>query len=389
MQILPSDLLTLKDKPIKILVRANNWLGDAVMSTPSLGVLRSCFPRARIHLLANPAVAEIFKAHPWVDEVLVIDSKDSKATQSFLKKRFLGLLGHWRLAKLLRSYHFDVVFIFPFSFTSAFAPWLAQIPRRIGYIKDARGWMLTQGVPGAEMDFTRHESHLYLHLLRRVGVIQESPPSPQLNLEKSEILKFQSRLEKVGIRPEDWVLGLNPGAAYGSAKRWLPERFAAVAYSCLRQIQMQNRRVKIVITGGSQEKDSAQEIIHAFYGLASLDERQLMIDFVGQTTVRELMALITRCNMFVTNDSGPMHLSATLATPTVAVFGSTNDRATFPLSVSGRAVVVKKTVDCSPCMKRECPIDHRCMTAIQPQDVMEAILKLNKKIDEPPSFRLL
>ena len=167
-----------------------------------------------------------------------------------------------------------------------------------------------------------------------------------------------------GIGPDDFVLGINPGATYGSAKRWYPERFAVVA----RELGL-SWRAKVVITGGPTEAGMAGEIAATMDGAC--------LNMAGKTDVRQLMALIKRCNFFITNDSGPMHIAAAFGVPLVAVFGSTDSSATYPLAK--HAVVVRQAVDCSPCMKRECPTDHRCMTAVTPEMVLEAAERLKER----------
>jgi heptosyltransferase-2 len=164
-----------------------------------------------------------------------------------------------------------------------------------------------------------------------------------------------------GIGPDDFVLGVNPGATYGSAKRWYPERFAVVARDL-----GQAWRARVVITGGPTEAGMAGEIA------ATLDGACL--NMAGKTDVRQLMALIKRCNFFITNDSGPMHIAAAFHVPLVAVFGSTDHRTTYPYA--DNALVVRKETDCAPCLKRECPTDHRCMTAVTAEDVVAAAKKL-------------
>jgi heptosyltransferase-2 len=164
--------------------------------------------------------------------------------------------------------------------------------------------------------------------------------------------------------PGDFVIGINPGAAFGSAKRWYPERFAEVA----RQLA-QLRNAKIVIFGGPGETDIAAEIEQQLCGNC--------LNLAGKTSVRGLMALIRNCNLFITNDSGPMHIAAAFGVPLVAIFGSTDHATTAPYTE--RAVLVRKDIECAPCKLRECPTDHRCMTAVSADDVVQASLCLLEK----------
>ena len=166
-----------------------------------------------------------------------------------------------------------------------------------------------------------------------------------------------------GIERDDLVIGINPGATYGSAKRWYPERFAAVADElCSRW------GGKVVLTGGAGEAGIATEIQACMH--------QECLNMAGRTSVRELMALIRRCNFFITNDSGPMHLAAAFGVPQVAIFGPTDHTTTSPFSEL--AVVARRETGCPPCLKRECPTDHRCMTAVTVEDVLQSALALRK-----------
>jgi heptosyltransferase-2 len=201
-----------------------------------------------------------------------------------------------------------------------------------------------------------HQSQNYLALLAHFGITGTSK-AQLLVTTNAEDASIASRLAENGITGSDFVLGINPGATYGSAKRWYPDRFAAVAHAI-----SEKWGAKVVITGGPGEAAIASDIERELAGYC--------LNMAGKTSVRELMALIKRCNFFITNDSGPMHLAAAFGVPLVAIFGSTDHSTTFPLSDS--AVVVRESVDCAPCMKRECPTDHRYMLSVNVEDVVNA-----------------
>jgi heptosyltransferase-2 len=192
-----------------------------------------------------------------------------------------------------------------------------------------------------------------------------SVPPQTLAVTPAEEEWCRAALQQGGVGAHDLVLGINPGATFGSAKRWYPDRFAAVAEELASRWGM-----KVVITGGREEAALAAEIEQAM-SLPALN-------FVGQTNVRQLLALIKRCNFFITNDSGPMHIAAAFQVPLVAIFGSTDHTTTYPLAT--RTVVVRQTTDCAPCLKRECPTDHRCMSAITAAMVVEAAEKLKEQL---------
>ncbi|MCL2760836.1 MAG: lipopolysaccharide heptosyltransferase II [Desulfuromonadales bacterium] len=329
-----------------ILIRGVNWLGDAVMTTPAIGTVRQVFSDSRITLLATPLVAEMFSSHPWINNVVVYEPKG----------KHKGLRGRFKMASNLRKHNFDLAIILPNSLDSAIIPWLAGIPKRIGYATDCRGLFLTNGVSASKRLMVGHQSGYYLKMLEYSGIISEKMPQ-LLFTTPDEDAGMVSLLADKGISSNDFLIGVNPGATYGSAKRWYPERFAAVADELAMKWG-----AKIVITGGKGEIDIAGEISGMMINPS--------LNLAGKTGVRELMALIKRADFFITNDSGPMHIAAAFNVPLVAIFGSTDSSTTYPLS--DKAVIVRKPFDCAPCMKRECPTDHRCMTAVTVDDVINA-----------------
>jgi len=334
----------------RILIRGTNWLGDAVMTTPAMGRIRNFFPEARVTLLANPLVAELFASHPWIDDTMIYDRKGEHK----------GVSGRFKIAAELRNCSFDLAILLPNSLDSAIIAWLARIPRRLGYATDGRGLLLTDRVPLSVRMLTGHQSGYYLAMLDYCGITGEQEPQ-LLTTTIAEDEQVNRLLEAEGIHADSTILGINPGAAYGSAKRWYPERFAAVADHLARRWG-----ARVVITGGVAEAGIAGDIAGKM--------TTPCLNLVGKTGVRELMAVIKRCNFFVTNDSGPMHVAAAFGVPLVAIFGSTDNTTTFPLSQ--QAVIVRKQVDCAPCMKRECQTDHRCMKEVTVEDVIAAATTL-------------
>lgn len=334
----------------KILVRAVNWVGDAVMTTPAIGVIREHFPHAEITLLANPMVAQLFLPHPWIDHVVTFDRNGAHK----------GIIGRLRLAAQLRRQAFDLAVIMPNSFDSALIPWLAGIPLRLGKNSDGRGFMLSDNFTPDASTAGCHEVEYYIGMLKYFGITGKSD-MPFLATTPAEDSYARTLLRNHNILDDDFVIGINPGAAFGSAKRWYPERFAEVA------TQLSNLwSAKIVIFGGPGETDIAVEIEQK----ASAN----CLNVAGKTNVRELLALIHRCNFFITNDSGPMHIASAFNIPLVAIFGSTDHTTTSPYTDS--AVIVRKKTDCAPCKLRECPTDHKCMTGVSADDVIEAATNL-------------
>jgi heptosyltransferase-2 len=333
-----------------ILVRATNWVGDAVMSLPALRALRERFPRARISILAKPWVADLYRREPFCDRMIPCTATD--------------LASKWRAARDLRSFDFDCAILLQNAFEAAAVAFAARIPARIGYARDGRAPLLTIALavprPG---EIPRHERFYYLELLRRAGIIDRIPENTSIRLEGASAARESgsARFRELGMG--DVVIGVSPGAAYGSAKRWLPERFAEAANSLARELG-----ASVALFGSQAERDLCASIA----GSIAVPTR----NFAGETSLGEFIDLAAACRVYLTNDSGAMHISSALGVPTVAVFGATDDTTTGPTGPLAR--VVREPVECSPCLKRECPIDHRCMTRVSAARVAETALNLLK-----------
>ena len=336
----------------KLLVRAPNWIGDAVMATPTLSALRERFKEAEITLLAKPAVAALLERHPDVDRVWVYCDPGEHA----------GLGGFFRLARALRRERFDLAFLFQNAFEAALLAALAGIPERAGYAADGRRFLLTRFLSRKEAPV--HQRDAYLFLMNLWGGVRQAR-RPSLKVTEEEKRRARVRLESHGISGSDLLAGINPGAAYGSAKRWLPVRFAAVADRL-----SERHGAKIVIFGGPAEVAVAEQVAD--------EMKRPAVILAGKTGVREAMALISECGLFITNDSGPMHIASAFDVPLVAIFGPTNPAATSPAGLYDRWVQNK--VECAPCTHRECPIDHRCMEGMSVEAVLnEAERQLARK----------
>jgi heptosyltransferase II len=336
----------------RILIRATNWVGDAVMSLPALQTVRARFPDAHIAILARSWVADIYARETFADEVIRYDAG-----------RGVGdLSGKWRVAADLRKRRFDTALLLQNAFEAAAIVRLAGIPRRIGYDRDGRGWLLTDAVPVPRKgEIPRHERFYYLELLRRAGLIDTLPESPAIRLGGAAQAR-QAGLERFKIMGFEDVTGLSPGAAFGSAKRWLPERFAESAAALERPV---------ALFGSKDERELCRQIA------GDLRNRGILThNFAGETTLGEFIELAAACRLYLTNDSGGMHIASALGVPTVAVFGATDHTGTGPTGPLAR--VIRQQVDCSPCLLRECPIDHRCMTAVSAKIVAETAADLLK-----------
>lgn len=368
--------------PEKILIRSTNWIGDAVMTTPAVHTIRENFPNTEITMLAMPWVADIFRLSPDVDKVLVYDKKD------IYPGRIKGVL---KLANHLQQYRFDAAILLQNAFEAAFIAWKAGIPLRAGYKRDGRGFLLTHGVELTAEIRARHQVHYYQMMLAGLG-LDLGPDKLRLPLSDEltgwakgyiECLKGQgpfstqdgkahpegnvsaeSRETKEKTIP---VIGFNPGAAYGPAKRWPAEKFGQLAALIA---QHHGERGCIILVFGTKDDTDAARVIKEYSARTPFH----VFDMTAKTTLQQVMALIQCCNAFVSNDSGLMHVAAGLETPTIAIFGSTDHIATGPFS--DRAVVIRKEMDCSPCLQSECPRKHlNCLEEISSQEVYAEVAK--------------
>ncbi len=339
----------------RILVRAANWVGDAVMSVPALHALRERFPLATISILARPWVAGLYGREPFCDELIDYEAP----------KGWSGLGDKYKVAAELRRRRFDCAVLFQNSLESAALVRLAKIPTRIGYDRDGRGVLLTHPIPVPKPGETlRHQRFYYLELLKRAKVIESYEPNAPIRLygAKEAAEAGRESFRRLGITGS--VIGVSPGAAYGGAKRWLPERFAEAAVQVAAE-----RQSTIAIFGSPDEAEICREV-DELAGKAGCAP----VNFAGRTELARFIELAAACEVYLTNDSGPMHIASALGVPTVAIFGATDDAATGP--TGDRSRVVREPVECSPCLLRECPIDHRCMTRVSAERVAQVALAL-------------
>jgi heptosyltransferase-2 len=329
----------------KILIRGPNWVGDAVLAIPAMKAVREHFPEAEITVFVRPWVAGLFTAAPFVDRVWS-EPKPSR-------------LGDWtRISRSIRDRGFDLALLFPNSFESALMMFLAGIPRRVGYATDARGWMLTSSIKPA--DDVRHQIYYYMDLVKMLAAAT-TPPSIEIKATPQERTDARALLRAEGIPDGAPFLVLNPGAAYGSAKRWHSDRFARVAQTLSRELHL-----NIALIGSEAERSISEQVRD------QMARRAAVLN--GKTSLETLVGVLSESSLMITNDSGPMHIAAALGIPTVAVFGSTDERVTGPYGPRTR--IVKQAVECSPCLLRDCPIDHRCMNNVSVEDVCRAAREL-------------
>jgi heptosyltransferase II len=337
---------------MKILIRATNWVGDAILALPALRAVRSRFPAAHISILSRPYIADIYRGQGVSDELIAWDPHGEHRR----------LRGRQQLISGLRSRQFDVALLLQNAFDAAWLAWRAHIPQRIGYARDGRSFLLSKAIavpkPG---EIPPHEKFYYLELLRRIGWLDTFPIVDHISLQVSDSAKRHAAetLLAAGARPHARRIAIGAGASYGSAKCWPAERFA----EWVNRFQAQSD-ADIILFGASAEAPLSNAII--------VNMRRRPVDLTGKTALGDLPALLSQCHFFLGNDSGAMHVAAAVGLPVVAVFGPTDPFGTAP--VTPRSSIVQDQPYCSPCFLRRCPTDHRCMNRVTP-DMVEAAAK--------------
>jgi heptosyltransferase II len=371
---LPTPICHLPPAP-RILVRGTNWLGDAVMTTPALLRLREKFPDAHITLLTPEKLKDLWLPFPTVNEIISLAPNESVFSVGLKLK--------------LRAGKYDLALIFPNSPRSAIEVWCSGISERVGYARPWRNFFLTNVIP-ARADAVKmhkhsaaeihelirsrrsqvlppasaHQIHEYLNLVAALGA-NPDPLPPQLLVMPRGIEAAKINFGLADFRKP--ILGLNPGAEYGLAKRWPWERFLAAACEIQRRTDC-----TWILFGGKSDMQIAAQIEAGFQ-----KAKHEILNLAGKTSLRELMALLKLCRVLLTNDTGPMHVAAALGTPVVVPFGSTSPELTGPgLPGDARNHLLKSDAPCSPCFLRECPIDFRCMNGISVERVVEAVLQV-------------
>ncbi|MFP4085571.1 MAG: lipopolysaccharide heptosyltransferase II [Desulfobacteraceae bacterium] len=351
MRLFPKHRVIGREKVHFILIRATNWIGDAVMTLPALEAVRENFPESNITVLAKPWVAPIFEGHPAINRVMVYKKE---------KGPLRGTASALRMAGRIRSHRFDLAILFQNAFEAALLVFLGGIQFRLGYERDGRGPLLTHGIPPIGTVLGVHQVEYYLGLLRSMGWEAESK-DPVLYISDTCKKKVPNLLRGKGISTDAFLLGLAPGAVFGKAKRWAPERFAAIGDRAA-----ERWGAKVLIFGSQKEKNICREVMNRM--------THMPVKLCGETSLSDAMALIGECGFFLSNDSGLMHVAAALGVPTVGIFGSTDPVATGPCGT--QSAVVRHELPCAPCLKPECDRNYECMQAITVTKVWEEMERL-------------
>ena len=339
-----------------ILIRGTNWIGDAILTLPAMASIRATYPRAHIAVLVKPWVSDIYKIFSDVDEIIIYEDKyDTPA-------------GVFRLANMLKEKNFDAAILLQNAIEAAIIAFVARIPLRAGYNSDARGLLLTHSVKRTKEIRKVHQINYYLEMVKALGCVTVDR---KMRLETRINLQDAKNIVQIYISETNkTIIGIAPGATYGQAKRWLPDRFAAVADKLSESFPMQG-----ILFGSKADWDVAEEV--------RLAARTKLINLAGKTNLQDAIYLISQCRLFISNDSGLMHIAGALNIPTVAIFGSTNPVTTSP--AGNKTTIVHQNVSCSPCLEEICPTDFSCMKLISVENVFVAA----KNILIPSSYQTL
>lgn len=331
----------------RVVIAAPNWLGDAVMALPALAAVRRHWPDAHLAVAGRASVVPLFQMVEGVQEIITLETTAG-----------LGAVRRWRRDALrLAAGRFDVALALPNSFVSAWILAQAGVPERWGYAADMRARLLTRAIPRARVFV--HQAEYYLALVRALG-ISASHPFARVSAPAEARLRVAQVLAERGLGQDAPYVAMAPGAAYGKAKQWPPERFAELIARA-----HDERGLRTVLVGTRSDSRVCAEIGGIVQRIAA--GRPAPIDLSGQTDLVGLAAVLAGARMVASNDSGAMHLAGAVGTPVIAMFGSTNEQQTRPLTSGPDDTpprVVTHPVWCRPCMLRECPIDHRCMRGI-------------------------
>jgi lipopolysaccharide heptosyltransferase II len=339
----------------RVVVRGTNWVGDSLMTIPALRALRRVLPDVHITLVIRPGTKGIFSEADFIDEILVYDRKNAFSVVPQVRE--------WKRRR------FDLAVLFQNAFEAALIPFLSGVPLRLGYATESRQALLTHPLPLPDWRSSRHEVFYYLYLITALeqmlfgrSTVCEAEPDASIQISEARKAQAAELLRAYGVNEDDAVVAICPGSINSRAKRWPAEDYATLADKLIES----KRRVLLI--GSKDEMDVTEEVTRRM--------QQRPVVLTGKTTLDQITAVLDRADLIVSNDTGPAHIGAALGRPTIVIFGPTNPLTTRPFAPE--AVVLRHPPDCAPCMLRDCPIDHRCMTAITVDEVFEqshALLK--------------
>ncbi|MFC2169355.1 lipopolysaccharide heptosyltransferase II [Acidobacteriota bacterium] len=331
---------------MKIVIRAPNWIGDSILALPAMYSLSKNYPEAQIWIAARSWVKNIFNWFDFIEGTIALPDQ-------------MHLKNLRKSAQDLKQFNFDTGVLFTNSFSSSLLFYMAKIPQRWGYATDSRRLLLTKGITVKKNRPASHQVHYYLSLLSSLG-LKTYPPELSLPLNQEEKRNTKNLLKTLNVNLKNRLVLINPGAFYGSAKRW-----PATHYAMLANFLQERKKANILLIGSKDERMLAESIA------ANMKEKPIIM--TGKTSLTQLIGLIHYADLLITNDSGPMHIANALRIPVIALFGPTDPVLTGPFQEP--FIVIKKESSCWPCPYRECPLDHRCMKNITPEEVYRASQK--------------
>jgi heptosyltransferase-2 len=326
------------------------------MTVPALRALRSLLPEAEITLAVRPWARDIFADQNFVDNLLIYDRRNAFSV--------INQIREWKSKK------FDLAILFQNAFEAAVIPFFAGVPRRLGYATESRHRLLTDPVPLPDWRSSEHEVFYYLYLIAALeqslfgsNTIYEHDPDIGLELADKKREDARTFLNESGVMKDSSIVVICPGSINSRAKRWPAESFAELGDELIDQGK------QVLLIGSRDEEDVTVAVKSRM--------RNSPVVLTGKTTLDQLIGILSIADLVVTNDTGPAHIAASVGRPTLVIFGPTNPLTTRPFS--SQAEILRHPPDCAPCMLRDCPIDHRCMTAITVEEVLEHSLALLKR----------
>ena len=341
---------------MKILVRGSNWIGDAVMNIPAMKELRRVFPDAEITLHTRSWAEGLFRDAQFIDELVTYDGAKWKFKDVYQQSEFL------------KGDKFDIAVLYPNSFESALTTRLTNVPRRFGYNKDLRGLLLTDPIAVPEWKNRRHEVYYYLNLVAEVEsaligrqTVLDSVPDTALEISDERRVEARAFLRSAGVDLNKKIVAFGVGSTNSMAKRWPADRYAAMNDRIQTELD-----AEVILVGAKNET----KVSNAVFELSN--NKPIVLS--GKTDLGIAVAVLSEIDLFISNDMGLAHVAPAVGTPTLVIFGPTNEVTTRPFSTN--AEIIRKDVECSPCMLRDCPIDHRCMTQVTVEEVFANTLRL-------------
>ncbi len=341
----------MNQQPKIVLVRCPNWVGDVVMATPIFDCLRHNYHESKLIAVIRNYVRGVIEDGPWFDHVIGTDDKSAR--------------GFYKLVRNIRRIRPDLAIVLPNSVRSALSMRLAGVKEIYGYRRNGRSWLLRGGPKPIQLKngiLPVPMVHYYMRICRQLGLALPDAVKPHLAVSDLLEEKGNQLLASYGVMSRDMIIGLNPGAKFGSSKCWPPKYFAELA-----ELLETRWDCKILLFVGPGENQLAQSIVE-------MSKATIINTGPDKVNLALLKPLVRRCHLLITNDTGPRHYAVAFDVPVVVIMGPTDPRYTATNLEKTR--VLREELECSPCHKKKCPHDHDCMRRITPHTVFEASQKI-------------